>query len=158
MFTFAEPIFIAVRNREMNLQAGFVCRFKAGKDKKYSLKLAASTFCRVTLNGKFLHYGPARGPHGYLRVDEVAIPAVPGENLLAFEVAGYNCPSFYTLDIPSFLQCEVCEDGEVIAYTGRDFKGIALDSYREPKAARYSYQRAFTEVYYLDSGAADWAR
>lgn len=157
MFTFAEPIFIAGRNREMNLQAGFICRFKAGKDKKYSLKLAASTFCRVTLNGKFLHYGPARGPHGYLRVDEVAIPAVPGENLLAFEVAGYNCPSFYTLDIPSFLQCEVCEDGEVIAYTGRDFKGIALDSYREPKAARYSYQRAFTEVYYLDSGAADWA-
>ena len=157
MFRFAEPIFIAGKELEMNFQAGFVCRVNAAKGKKYSLRLAASTFCRVTLNGKFLHYGPARGPHGYLRVDEIVIPANEGENLLAFEVAGYNCPSFYTLDIRSFLQCEIYEDGEVIAYTGRDFRGLSLDTYREQKAARYSYQRAFSEVYYVDSPAASWA-
>ena len=157
MFRFAEPIFIAGKELEMNFQAGFVCRVNAAKGKKYSLRLAASTFCRVTLNGKFLHYGPARGPHGYLRVDEIVIPAREGENLLAFEVAGYNCPSFYSLDIRSFLQCEIYEDGEVIAYTGRDFRGLSLNSYREQKAARYSYQRAFSEVYYVDSPAASWA-
>ena len=156
MFTAAKPIFIKGKSKETNFQAGFVCRFDASEGKKYTLRMAASTFCRVTLNGEFLHYGPARGPHGYLRVDEIPVPAKPGENLLTFEVAGYNCPSFYTVDIPSFLQCEICENGEVVAYTGRDYKGVSLDTLREPKVSRYSYQRAFTEVYYLDSKAADW--
>ena len=158
MFTAAKPIFIKGKSCETNFQAGFVCRFDASERKKYALKMVASSFCRVTLNGAFLHYGPARGPHGYLRVDEITIPAVPGENLLTFEVAGYNCPSFYTVDVPSFLQCEICEDGEAIAWTGRDFKGISLDAFREPKVSRYSYQRAFTEVYYLDSEAAGWTK
>ena len=158
MFTAAKPIFIKGKSCETNFQAGFVCRFDASERKKYALKMAASTFCRVTLNGAFLHYGPARGPHGYLRVDEITIPAVPGENLLTFEVAGYNCPSFYTVDVPSFLQCEICEDGEAIAWTGRDFKGISLDAFREPKVSRYSFQRAFTEVYYLDSEATGWTK
>ncbi len=156
MFKSAKPIFIKDKSLEMNIQAGFVCRFNAEKGKKYTLTLAASTFCRVTLNEKFLHYGPARPPHGYLKVDEIVVPAKEGENLLTFEVAGYNCPSFYSLDIRSFLQCEICENDEVIAFTGRDFKGISLDSLREQKVARYSYQRAFTEVYYLDSPVADW--
>ncbi len=156
MFQNALPIFIKGKNLETNFQAGFVCRITAAKDKKYTLRMTASTFCRIKLDGNFLHYGPARPPHGYIKVDELNVPMTPGEHLLTFEVAGYNCPSFYTLDIPSFLQCEICEDGNVIAFTGRDFKGISLDTYREPKAARYSYQRAFTEIYYLDSPAAKW--
>lgn len=156
MFTEAKPIFIKGKNFETNFQAGFVCKFNAEKGKKYSLKLAASTLCRVTLNGKFLHYGPARPPHGYLKVDEIAFTPKYGENILAFEVAGYNCPSFYTLDIPSFLQCEIIEDGEVKACTGRDFKGISLNSLREQRAARYSFQRAFSEIYYYDSEKANW--
>ncbi len=156
MFTKAQPIFIKGRNRDMNFQAGFVCRITSVAGKKYSLKMAASTFCRIKLDGEFLHYGPARAPHGYLKVDEVAFDPKPGEHILTFEVAGYNCASFYTINIPSFLQCEIIEDGEVIAYTGRDFSGIALDKYREPRSMRYSYQRAFTEVYYLDTEAASW--
>lgn len=158
MFTKAQPIFIKGKNREMNFQAGFVCRINSVDQKKYSLKMAAVSFCRIKLDGEFLHYGPARAPHGYLKVDELELKLKPGEHILTFEVAGYNCSSFYTYDTPSMLCCEIFEDNEVIAYTGRDFSGIALNGYREQKAARYSYQRAFTEIYYLDSEAASWEK
>ena len=91
-FRSAKPIFIKDKSLEMNFQAGFVCEFDAEAGKKYALSSTGSTFYRVTLNGKFLHYGPARPPHGYLRVDEITLPTVPGRNILTFEVAGYNCP------------------------------------------------------------------
>ena len=155
-FTLAKPIFIKGKSLEMNYQAGFVCKFSAESGKSYTLRLAGSTLYRVSLNGSFVHYGPARPPHGYLRVDELKLACKPGDNLLSIEIAGYNCPSFYTLDIPSFVQAEICADGECVAYTGRDFKGISLTSLRERIVPRYSYQRAFTEVWYLDSPAADW--
>ena len=155
-FRSAKPIFIKDKSLEMNFQAGFVCEFDAEAGKKYALSSTGSTFYRVTLNGKFLHYGPARPPHGYLRVDEITLPTVPGRNILTFEVAGYNCPTFYTLDVVSFLQAEIRCGDEVVAYTGHDFKGISLNSLREQIVPRYSYQRAFTEVWYMDSPAADW--
>ena len=41
--------------------------------------------------------------------------------MVALEVAGYNEPSYYLLDQPSFLQAEVEIDGECIAATGRNF-------------------------------------
>lgn len=155
-FTLAKPVFIKDKSLEMNYQAGFVCKFDCRKGKKYTLFFTGSTFCRVFLNGSFVHYGPARPPHGYLRCDEISLPVKTGENTLAIEVAGYNCPSFYTLDNPSFLQAEIREDGECVCCTGRDFRGTSLTSLRERIVPRYSYQRAFTEVWYMDSPLADW--
>lgn len=155
-FTIAKPIFIKDKSLEMNFQAGFVCAFDAQKDKSYTLHITGSTYYRITLNGKFLSYGPARPPHGYLRIDSLTLPVISGKNTLAVEVAGYNCPSFYTLDVPSFLQAEITCGDEVVAATGRDFKGCALNTLREQVVPRYTYQRAFTEVYYMDSPAARW--
>ena len=63
-FTIAKPIFIKDKSLEMNFQAGFVCAFDAQKDKSYTLNITGSTYYRITLNGKFLSYGPARPPHG----------------------------------------------------------------------------------------------
>ena len=54
------------------------------------------------------------------------------------------------------MQAEITCGDEVVAATGRDFKGCALNTLREQVVPRYTYQRAFTEVYYMDSPAARW--
>lgn len=53
----------------------------------------------------------------------------------------------------SFIQAEIFENGVSIKHTGRDFSAISLNKLREEKAYRYDYQRAFTEVWYLDNNS-----
>jgi len=156
MFTHAQPVYIRGLSREMNAQAGFTCVIDAEPGKSYTLVAAGSTYYRIRLDGELLHFGPARGPHGYLRCDRLPLPLKPGRHVLAIDVAGYNCVSFYTMNIPSFLQAEVRCGDEVLAYTGRDFKGVRLTGVREQKVIRYSFQRAFTEVWRLNGSLADW--
>ena len=156
-FRKAVPVFIAGKSGTVNSQAAFRTVFTARAGREYTLILTGSTLYRVWLNGEVVHYGPARGPHGYVRVDRISLAVRDGENYLAVEVAGYNCPSFYTMDILSFLQAELCEDGNVIRFTAvnGDFEGVSLEGIRARKCIRYSYQRAFTEVWRLTGKAAD---
>ena len=156
-FRKAVPVFIAGKSGTVNSQAAFRTVFTARAGREYTLTLTGSTLYRVWLNGEVVHYGPARGPHGYVRVDRISLDVRDGENYLAVEVAGYNCPSFYTMDILSFLQAELCEDGDVIRFTAvnGDFEGVSLEEIRARKCIRYSYQRAFTEVWRLTGKAAD---
>ena len=156
-FRKAVPVFIAGKSGTVNSQAAFRTVFTARAGREYTLTLTGSTLYRVWLNGDVVHYGPARGPHGYVRVDRISLAVRDGENHLAVEVAGYNCPSFYTMDILSFLQAELCEDGNVIRFTAvnGDFEGVSLEGIRARKCIRYSYQRAFTEVWRLTGKAAD---
>ena len=153
IFNSAKQIFIKNKREEVNFQSGFKCKFHAKKDCAYILHITGATLYRVYLNNKFVFYGPARAPHGYIRFDEVKLDVTDGENILCIEVAGYNCPSFYTMNIKSFLQAEIFENEKSIAYTGRDFMAVSLDSIREKAVYRYSYQRAFTEVYHLDNAS-----
>ncbi len=150
MFQYAKRIFIKNRNEEVNFQAGFKCKFQAGDIKEYILNITGESLYEVYLNGEFIHYGPARAPHGYKRYDEIRLPIKSGENVLCVNLAGYHCASFYTYDEKSFLQAEIFEDGKSIKYTGRDFLAIPLNQAREQKTYRYSYQRAFTEVWNYD--------
>lgn len=150
-FDLAKPIFIKNKREVMNFQAGFKCTFEADSSKNYVLKLTGATLYAVYLNNEFVFYGPARAPYGYFRVDEVPLTVKDGQNTLCISVSGLNCATFYTANNKSFLQAEVLEDGVAAAYTGRDFKGISLDKLRERKVYRYSYQRAFTEVWSLDN-------
>ena len=82
----------------------------------------------------------------------------PGVNVVAFEVAGYNVNSYSLLDQPSFLQAEVVAGGNVLAST--DGKGAAFIASilkeRVQKVQRYSFQRAFSEVYRLTPGYDHW--
>ena len=150
-FENAGQVFIKNKRETVNFQAGFKCLFNADKSKRYILHITGATLYRVYLNNRFIFYGPARAAHGYIRFDEIELSVTDGENVLCVEVAGYNCPSFYTMNIKSFLQAEIFEDERSIAFTGRDFAAISLDKIRERAVYRYSYQRAFTEVYYLDN-------
>src|SRR5664280_2717374 len=159
-FVSAKPIWPKGRETEKNLFAGFRAAFKAPAQEKVVLRATGATLYRVFLNGHFLAQGPARGPHGYFRVDEWDLTAKlqPGVNVVAFEVAGYKVNSYYLLDQPSFLQAEVVAGGKVLASTrgsGAPFTATILKE-RVQKVQRYSFQRPFSEVYRLTPGCDRW--
>ncbi len=99
-FLSAKPVWLPGHETEMNLTVGFRACFDwpdgSAVEKRATLKIAAATIYRASINGKFLARGPARGPHGYYRVDQLDITRLlrPGRNLVAIEVAGYNV-NFY---------------------------------------------------------------
>ncbi len=144
----------------MNLSVGFRTVLEPPRGEPVFLRAAASTLYRFFVNGEFKGYGPARGPHGDYRVDEwdITRDLSPGTNLVAIEVAGYNINSFYILNQPSFLQAEIAAGSEILAATGNNAKPFEAKmlSHRVQKVERYSFQRAFSEVYHLRSGVDDW--
>ena len=159
-FSTARPIWPERRETEMNLFVGFRAAFAVPEGTSAQLRLAASTVYRAFLNSQFLGHGPARGPHGYYRVDQWDLGGLlrPGRNVIAIEVAGYNVNSYALLDQPSFLQAEVTSGGRVLASTAGDgalFEAAVLP-YRVQKVARYSFQRTFTEVYRASPGFDSW--
>ncbi|MDR1958128.1 MAG: hypothetical protein LBQ54_03630 [Planctomycetaceae bacterium] len=160
----AQPVWVAGREKEMNLTLGFRAVFPTKKEPSVpqtaTLKIAASTLYRVFVNGEFVGSGPARAAHGYFRVDEYDVSQYihnDTENILAIEVAGYNINSYYTLDQPSFLLSEMEIDGNIVAATGRknDFEAFQIKE-RLQKVERYSFQRPFTEYYRMKNGYDQW--
>ena len=115
----AKPIWPAGREKEMNLSVGFRAVIQAEAGSQATLRVAAATVYRAWVNGQFVGLGPARGPHGYYRVDvwNLSQQLRPGANVIAIEVAGYNANSYYLLDQPSFLQAEVTSGDQVVAST-----------------------------------------
>ncbi len=157
-FCAARPVWLQGLEKEKNIHAGFRSVFSVAGNRRVELKLAGSTLYRVFLNGEFIQHGPARGPHGFYRVDELDLTErlIGGDNLLAIEVVGVNCNSFAYLNQPSFLQAELIAGGEVIAATGRDgFLALRLPE-RIQKVERYSFQRPCVEAYRLAPGWGDW--
>jgi alpha-L-rhamnosidase len=159
-FVEAEAIWPEGRQLERNLMVGFRAAIVSNGRQQTVLRLTASTLYRATVNGQFVGYGPARGPHGYFRMDQWDITEHlrDGTNLVVVEVAGYNVNSYYTIDAPSFLQAEVVVDGRVVAATGSDrapFSAIIMTA-RVQKVQRYSFQRPFIEVYHLGPGDDQW--
>jgi len=162
-FVSAKPIWPKGQDTERNLFVGFRATFRAEGQGTIWLRATGATLYRVFLNGQFLGHGPARGPHGYYRVDEWDLTGrlQPGENVVAFEVAGYNVNSYYVLDQPSFLQAEiVTSTGKVLTSTdgqGARFTATILKE-RVQKAQRYSFQRPFSEVYRFSPGYDQWRK
>jgi alpha-L-rhamnosidase len=160
-FVSAKPIWPKGRETEKNLLVGFRASFTAPARDKIFLRATGATLYRVFLNGEFLGHGPARGPHGYYRVDEWDLTSrlQPGLNVIAFEVSGYNVNSYSLLDQPSFLQAEVLgPGGKVLASTGgkgEPFTATILKD-RVQKVQRYSFQRPFSEAYRLTPGYDQW--
>ena len=158
-FDWARPVWPSGRETEKNLFVGFRADFECSQPGHCVLRIAAASLYRVYLNGCFIGHGPARGPHGFYRVDEWPLACRPGHrNTLAIEVAGYNVNSFYLLDQPSFLQAEVLAGGKVLASTGGAgvrFEATILN-HRVQKVQRYSFQRPFIEYYRLKEGDDRW--
>lgn len=159
-FKAAKPVWPQGRELEKNLTVGFRAKLPAANAGDVVVRLTASTLYRLTVNGEFIGHGPARGPHGYYRVDEWPIPArlCTEGAVVAIEVAGYNANSYYLLDQPSFLEAEVVAGEHVLAATGETTHGFEakLLPERLQKVQRYSFQRPFTEVYRLEPGTEAW--
>ena len=161
-FVSAQPIWPVGLENECNITTGFSCEFNF-PDRQgcvTTLRLAASSFYRVYLNGNFIARGPARGPHGFYRLDEwnLGEKLKPGVNRLAIEVAGYNADGYGVIAQPSFLQAEVVSGDRVLAATGSGAAGFdaRIIKEREQKTQRYSVQRAFSEIYHLAPGFDSW--
>ena len=159
-FVSAKPVWLEGREKEKNVFAGFRATVDGKAAESAVVRLTGATICRLFVNGEYLGYGPARGPHGFYRVDEWPLKGrcKPGPNVIAIEVAGYNANSYYFIDQPSFLQAEVVAGDAVLASTagkGAAFEAQALDS-RVQKVQRYSFQRPFSEVFRLTPATDAW--
>ena len=160
-FQSAQPIWPSNRDRDMNITVVFETAIERPHTGPVRLSLAASTLYRLSINRVFRSWGPARGPHGFYRMDHLDITDAlkPGNNLITIEVAGYNANSFWTLNQPSFLQAEVLGERGVLASTrgaGTRFTATLGDA-RLQRVQRYSFQRTFTESYRFEAtGSHTW--
>ena len=161
-FISARPVWPDGRETEKNITVGFRASFDRQECGNLTLKITGATLYRVYVNGNFIGQGPARGPHGWFRIDEWNIDnklIKNRDNILAIEVASYNVNSYYLLDQPSFLQAEILSKNKVISSTGGDtgktFEAKILNE-RVQKVQRYSFQRPFIEYYRLKNGYDSW--
>ena len=157
-FVEAKPIWSEGREKEQNLTLSFREVVKVDFASKALIRLTASCDYRLRVNGEFVAHGPCVAAHDFYRIDSYDLTPYMrwGENIVAIEVAGYNSPSYYLLDQPSFLQAEVEVDGEVVASTGNKF--VAYDfGQRIADVPRFSFQRPYTEAYVLSADYDDWA-
>jgi len=141
----AKSVWPAGLETEMNTLIAFRADFNAKAGDDVLLDLVAWYSYRVTLNGEFVAFGPARGPKGFFRPDALKLGAKAGVNRLQVEVAGYNVPNFYLMEQAPFFKAAVSINGEAVAVSGRDFTAFRLP--RVQKVPRYTYQRTFAEVY-----------
>ena len=155
-FRSAKPIWLKDREKEMNLLVGFRAAFDAPADGKAILQVAAATIYRAWINGEFLGAGPARGPHGYYRVDQWDLDrqVEAGQEPRGRRGGRLQRPTATRcwISLRSFrpkwsraMQGAGIDRGRWC----RRFIGRACSTARVQKAQRYSFQRAFSEVYRL---------
>ena len=147
----ARPIWISGRTEEMNTKAVFRAVLTVAGEAE--LCVTAAYYYRAFLDGSFLAYGPARAAKGYARCDRIrfALDGQPHE--LIIEAEGFCCESLSVVKEPAYCMAEVVVNGEVVAWTGRDFEAYE-PPYHVQKVMRYSIQRHFTEVCDFRRGAS----
>ena len=157
-FVRARPVWAEGRETEKNLTLSFREVIETGRAREAIVRIAASTDYRLRVNGEFVGHGPCVAAHDFYRVDCYDLKPYlrRGRNVVAVEVAGYNEPSYYLLDQPSFLQAEVEIDGATVAATGDGFAAYDLGQ-RVADVPRFSFQRPFTERYAIAPSFDDWA-
>lgn len=159
VFTKARPIWPEGDEKKQNMTVSFRKLITIKNIEHSRLNITASTNYRAYINGKFLSHGPCVAAHDYYRIDSYEITNFlnPGDNIVSIEVCGYNTPSYYLLDQPSFLQAEIKIGNEIIAATGtpNDFSAYILNQ-RKPDVARFSFQRPLTEYYVLSPDYNQW--
>ena len=155
----AEPIWTAAEKGEINSSVAFISDFDWDGVQPLKLRLAGCSVFKVFVNGEFAAYGPARGPHGWFRMDEWGIAkfAKKGRNLLAIEGVAYNTTTYYIINHAPFLWAEVLAGDKVVRATG-DGKWDASFTGRARKAPRYSLQRAQSEIYEVGKYFEWWKR
>ena len=149
MFMKAIPVWANCQTDADRLNRHLIFREYSDKLDGVKLSIAAVDFYRLTVNGEFIGFGPARTAKGYGRVDEYDLSSIEarkdGKNEIIIEVAGYYCKSLSTVRQHSYFCAELTENGVPVKYTGRDFE--CFDDARVlRKVERYSVQRHFGEI------------
>lgn len=146
-FQKAKAVWAKGRALEMNCELVF--RSKIPQMECVQIAIATSGIYRLWINGEFRAAGPARTAHGFFRVDEYEISSglTKAENFIVVEVLGYGVNSYDTLCQKSFLTAEIRSRGETVAYTGSETFRMYDLKQRVQKVQRYSFQRAFIDVY-----------
>ena len=112
------------------------------------LTIVASNLYRLTINGSFIGYGPARAAHGYSRLDQYSLDRWSGlETVITVEVHSANTNTYYVVDEHPFFAAEITEDGALLAQAS-DFAAYHMTQ-RLQKVRRFSFQRSYTEIYVL---------
>ena len=155
-FDVAEPIWTTAEKGEINSTIAFTTHFDWDGKSPLKLRLAGCSIFKVFVNGEFAAYGPARGPHGWFRMDEWDLSHVArkGDNRLSIVGVAYNTTTYYIVEHEPFLQAEVLAADKVVRATG-DEKWDANLTERVRKTQRYSLQRAQSEVYEVP-GQLQW--
>ena len=128
-FVKAKPVWATNREYEMNLWLDFKCNLTNASN--CFLNLTGSSAYQILVNNNFVAFGPARCAHGFYRVDNIDLSNYLNQdnNTLVIRVAGYNINSFYHLNQPSFLCCEVIKDNVVLFATGDDDNDFICEEY-----------------------------
>ena len=156
-FVEAKPVWSEGREKEQNLTLAFREVVELRRVKSSTIRLTASCDYRLRVNGAFVAHGPCVAAHDFYRIDSYDLKPYlkSGKNIIAIEVAGYNMPSYYLLDQPSFLQAEVEVNGNIVAATGHSFLAYDLHQ-RVQDVPKFSFQRPHTESYILTPDYAQW--
>lgn len=143
-FLKAKPIYSSIYKNEMNISLFFVSRVNIQKEGL--IRITGNSIFRIFDNGKLIGYGPIRAAHGYYRIDEYHLSK--GFHNIVVELSGYNCNTFYVLNTLPFLQAEVIDDNEIVAFTDQNDDFLCyLNETRIQRVTRFAYQRAFSESY-----------
>ncbi len=145
-FLKAQPIFLKNQSQVQNTFAVF--RTEIEDIQNTHIYITSFSFYKLTVNGHFVSFGPARTAKNYARVDVIALSdyAQGGKNEILIEVAGYYCKTLSTVKQTSFLCAEIRNEDTVLAATGYDFEGFE-PACKIQKVERYSRQRHFTEIW-----------
>ncbi|MBO4422402.1 MAG: family 78 glycoside hydrolase catalytic domain [Clostridia bacterium] len=153
MFEKAKAIFLKDKSKTPNTFALF---WKKAEMKRgpVNIKITASSFYRLYVNGRFISHGPARSGRGCARVDEYwTDDIIDGENLFEIEAACYY-NAFGTVNDntndPGFVIFEASDaaSGDVGLYTDESWEGVLIEQ-RDRYAQRHSHCRQVTEVWDL---------
>ena len=152
-FKKAKPVYPLSLEKEMNVSLFFV--EKVNIQKEGYIQITGNHLYRVFDNGQLLGYGPARAAHDYYRVDQYLLSK--GEHYIVIEHVYYHCNNYCSTNTAPFLQCEIVEDEEVLAYTGNKEEFLCYQNEsRYQKVVRLSYQRAFSESYHFETDMLDF--
>lgn len=145
-FQNAKMLFPEGYERTLNASFLFVLDFHGQEG--LCLHLTGVSDYQVFLNGKLLHYGPARSAFQKHQVDVLPLECEEN-NRLVIELSSYQCLSFTRIKEDGFLCAEIFSSTGKSLYATSDF-ACYLNSTRLRKVIRFSYQREFSESYVMD--------
>ncbi len=114
----------------------------------YTLRIGTSGLYRLRVNGVVAAYGPARSPHGFGRVDEIALAGflTRPRNDLTLELVAYTTGNFYIPKAAPRVAAGIYDAAGALIAAPSDWEVFHLDA-RDWQVPKMSFQRDRMESY-----------